>query len=167
MLEAMKTEKTKEQRIATSERRIDEKYQNLHGHDPWYIRDRSSDNLNPSSEMAFPGETSDPRSYQDFIKAQVQRYPCLQNLVDFFNNGNVSQQTCTVTCLEVSESRCRGPKNLDLESLQTLLNNEHKKSSDLKGRLLIVQDPSTNVIETPGSRLDIDPLFFATYIDIY
>jgi hypothetical protein len=38
-------------------------------------------------------------------------------------------------------------------------------NSKLIGRLLIIEDPNTDVIEALGSTFDIDPLFFSYHID--
>ena len=58
-------------------------------------------------------------------------------------------------------------RNLDLDDLRLLLSDASKRKDDPFGRLLIVEDLSTDVIETLGSLLNIDPFFFASHIDAF
>lgn len=108
------------------------------------------------------------RSYKSFVAARTQRDSYLRNLCQFLQIDSVSQHACRVACLEFSSAS--GPPNcrsLDLDSLASLLCNTTKGKDDLYGRLLIVEDLSSDVVETLGSLLNIDPLFFASHIDTF
>jgi len=108
------------------------------------------------------------RLYKSFVAAQTRRNPCLQNLCEFLQNDNVSQHACRVICLDFSS--ISGPpsrRSLDLDGLALLLYNTTKERDDLCGRLLIVEDLSSDVVETLGSSLNIDSLFFASHIDAF
>ncbi|KAG6989790.1 hypothetical protein G7Y79_00064g094130 [Physcia stellaris] len=48
-----------------------------------------------------------------------------------------------------------------------LLRNENTETRDVKGRILIIEDLSNDVVEILGSMLGIDPLFFASHIDSF
>lgn len=108
------------------------------------------------------------RSYKSFVAARTQQSPCLQKLLEFLQNDTASQHACRIVCLEFSSAP--GPpsrQNLDLDGLRLLLSDTSKRKDDLCGRLLIVEDLSTHVIETLGSLLNIDPFFFASHIDTF
>ena len=108
------------------------------------------------------------RSYKSFVAARTQRNSSLQNLCEFLQNDTVSQHACRVVCLEFSSAS--GPpshRSLDRDGLELLLCNKTKGRDDLCGRLLIVEDLSSDVVETLGSLLNIDPLFFASHIDTF
>ena len=113
--------------------------------------------------MALSNEVHDniaSRSYEKFVKAQSQRNPCLQNLARFFNSSRIN--ACRIACLEFSESDMPTLKSLDLVGLQLLLHSPEAGTQSLRGRLLIIEDLSKDVIEMLGSELGIDPFFFAS-----
>lgn len=108
------------------------------------------------------------KSYRSFVAARTQWNPCLKNLSEFLQDKTASQHTCHITSMEFSSAS--GPPSrriLDLDSLAQLLRNTAKEGNDLCGRLLIVEDLSNHVLETLGSLLNIDPLFFASHIDTF
>ncbi len=108
------------------------------------------------------------RSYKSFVEARTQWNPCLKNLSQFLHDDMASQHTCHITSLDFSSAS--GPpsrRNLDLDSLAMLLRGTAKGKDELCGRLLIVEDLSNQVLETLGSLLNIDPLFFASHIDTF
>lgn len=108
------------------------------------------------------------RSYKSFVAARTQQNSCLQNLCEFLQNDTVSQHACRVVCLEFSFAF--GPpshRSLDLDSFALLLCNKTKERDDLCGRFLIIEDLSSDIVETFGSLLNIDTLFFASHIDTF
>ena len=107
-------------------------------------------------------------SYKSYIQARTQWNPCLKNLSNFLHDDSANQHLCHITCLEFSSSS-GGPsrRNLDLDGLTALLRGTAKKSHDTRGRILVVEDSSNHVLETLGSLLKIDPLFFASHIDTF
>lgn len=118
--------------------------------------------------MNKPRNKNQSPSYKAFVAAQVQRKPCLQHLCEFLQNDTVNQRACRIFCSEFSSTS--GPpsgRNLDLDGLTLMLRNTTKERDDLCGRLLIIEDLSGDVVETLGSLLDIDPLFFASHVDIF
>lgn len=107
-------------------------------------------------------------SYKSFVAARTQQTSCLRNLLAFLQNDTVSQHPCRVICVDFSSAY--GPpsrRSLDLDDLTLLLRKTSNEKGDIYGRLLIVEDLSNDVVETLGSLLDIDPLFFASHIDIF
>ena len=108
------------------------------------------------------------RSYKTFVEARTQWNPCLRNLYQFLQNNTASQRACRIVCLEYSSvSSPPSRRSIDLDDLALLLSTATKERDDLCGRLLIVEDVSSDVVETLGSLLEIDPLFFASHIDTF
>lgn len=108
------------------------------------------------------------RSYNSFIAARTQRNSCLQELFEFLQDETASQHACRIVCLEFSSTS--GPPSrriIDLDSLALLLGNTAKENNDIRGRILIVEDLSADVVETLGSLLNIDPFFFASHLDTF
>jgi hypothetical protein len=101
------------------------------------------------------------RSYSDYIFAQSMRNPCFHNLCQFIANDN-TRNACRIVSLEfcVKDAKPRRV-DLDLTEFEAIMN---KDTDDCQGRLIIVEDLSKAIIETLGSSLDIDPLFFASHI---
>lgn len=105
------------------------------------------------------------RSYKSFVAERTQQNPHLQNLLEFLQKDTLSQRACRIACLDFSSGNSSpSRRNLSPESLESLLSNE-VKGDDLCGRLLIVEDVANVVVETLGSLLNIDPLFFASHMD--
>ena len=106
--------------------------------------------------------------YRSFVAARTQRNSCLQTSVEFLQNNTASQHACRIACLEFS-SKSGPPKRrrLNVDDLTLLLSNTTKQNDDICGRLLIVEDLSTDVVETLGSLLNVDLFFFASHIDTF
>ena len=107
-------------------------------------------------------------SYKSLVAARAQQTSCLRNLLAFLQNDPVSQHPCRFICLDFFSAydppSCR---NLDLDDLKFILGTTSNGKGDICGRLLVIEDLSNDVVETLGSSLDIDPLFFASHIDIF
>ncbi|CZR51307.1 uncharacterized protein PAC_01182 [Phialocephala subalpina] len=101
------------------------------------------------------------RSYSDYIFAQSKRNPCLRNLCQFIANDN-ARNACRIVSLEFHAKDAK-PRRVDLE-LSELDAIMKKDAGDCQGRLIIVEDLSKAIIESLGSSLDLDPLFFASHI---
>ena len=107
-------------------------------------------------------------SYKSYVQARTQWNPCLKNLSSFLHDDNASRHLCRITSLEFSSaSGAPSRRNLDLDSLTLLLRGTVKENDNIRGRILIVDDASSHVLETLGSLLNIDPLFFASHIDTF
>lgn len=103
-------------------------------------------------------------SYQAYVDARTQRNPCLLNLSNLLKSDKSRQRVCQIACLEFSSLLgVTIRKRLDLRALASLPDD---KTKGIQGRLLIVEDLSTDVIETLGSALNLDPFFFASHIDV-
>lgn len=108
------------------------------------------------------------RTYKSSVAARSQRNSCLQNLLLFLQSDTLSQYACRIVCLEFcTSSKSPIRRSLDLNNLALLLRNTKRERGDMCGRLLIIEDLSNDIVETLGSLLDIDPLFFASHIDIF
>lgn len=111
------------------------------------------------------GDGNQNRPYQSYIAARARRNPCLQYLSKFLADGSQSRRKCRTACLKFSSSSSVPTSRiLDLEDLAGLLQ-EIKRNDSLRGRILIIEDLSKDVIELLGSILDIDPFFFASHIN--
>jgi hypothetical protein len=101
------------------------------------------------------------QSYSDYIYAQSKRNPCLSNLCEFIADGS-ARKTCRIVSLEFHTQNERPRRaDLDLLQLEVIVNDG---PSDCQGRIIIVEDLNKALIETLGSSLDIDLLFFASHI---
>lgn len=104
-------------------------------------------------------------SYKSYVQARTQWNPCLKKLSDFLHDDSASQHPCHITSLDFSSaSGVPSRRNLDLDSLTLLLSGTIQGKDKTCGRLLIVEDSSNQVLETVGSSLNIDPLFFASHV---
>lgn len=107
-------------------------------------------------------------SYKSYVQARTQWNPCLKNLSSFLHDDSASQHLCHITSLEFSSaSGVPSRRSLDLDSLTSLLRGSVKENDDFCGRILVIDDISSHVLETLGSFLNIDPLFFASHIDTF
>ena len=109
----------------------------------------------------------DRHSYASFVAARVQRSPCLASLHNFLRESPMSYG-CRIVCLEFFNSFA-APIQRDLtpNDLTLLLANEDQENPDLRGRILIVEDLTKEIIEILGSSLNVDPFFFASHIDAF
>ena len=118
--------------------------------------------------MNGPNNLDSFGSYRSFIVARMQQCPCLQRLLAFLRKGGSSKYGCRIVCLEFSSSTtlpCR--RSLDLNGLIATLSDTEKESGNISGRLLIIEDLSSCMIEILGSLLNIDPLYFASHLDTF
>ena len=121
-----------------------------------------------TSRMNQARDYEQEMSYKSYVQARTQWNPCLKNLFNFLHDDSASRHPCHITSLEFSSaSGVPSRRNLDLDSLTLLLSGTFKENTDICGRILIVDDISSHVLETLGSLLNIDPLFFASHIDTF
>lgn len=101
------------------------------------------------------------QSYSDYICMQSKRNPYLRNFCQFIANDR-GKDDCKIVSLEFHVEDARPSRvDLDLAQFEAIMNED---SSDCQGRMTTVEDLSRAIIETLGSYLDIDPLFFASHI---
>lgn len=115
-----------------------------------------------------------PTSYFDFTKWRADRNPCLQPFVEFLKNGSQDpKRGSTIYSIDYAQN-----PSTQVEIRRTSLDEvlQHVKpsllgttvqrlaSASTLRRMVLVEDIDVSTIQTLGSRLDIDPLFFAHYI---
>lgn len=106
-------------------------------------------------------------SYREFVRAQVYRNPCLQGLSSFFSNPYIPASSVPVHCLDFFPSH--GTKTIQrtmrleacLSDITHVLNTPPRTCIR---RIMCIEDIDPYSIEKLGMLLDINPLFFATYI---
>jgi hypothetical protein len=114
------------------------------------------------------------RSYTQFVLTQRSRNPSLENLCQFLTQS-IDRKPCNITCLNFSDTD-ESPSRHDLSvaELKSLLEvlttdspnrNSSTNACQPQGCILLVEDLTKDMIEILGSRLDIDPFFFASHIN--
>ena len=109
--------------------------------------------------------------YKDRVDAQRGRNPCLTELSEYLARPANSKK-CRLVALDFLRGmdlpRYNELSTSDLDTrLQLDSQNDKSQETDdrLLGQLLIIEDISPELIEDIGSRLDIDPWFFASFVD--
>ncbi|OKL56432.1 hypothetical protein UA08_08184 [Talaromyces atroroseus] len=103
--------------------------------------------------------------YESYVAAQSQNNPCFANIQRFLAESTPERDTCRIASFDFV---CNDAGSADLR--YCLLQPEDLVSAvcpledGLKGRILVVEDLSRDVVNTLGSTLEIDPLFFALHI---
>ena len=121
-----------------------------------------------TSRMNQTSKDEQKSSYKSYVQARTQGNPCLKNLSNFLHNDSASQHLSYITCLEFSSASCvPSRRNIDLDSLASLLRGTFIENDEVCGRVLIVEDLSNHVLEILGSLLHVEPLFFASHIDTF
>lgn len=114
--------------------------------------------------------TAAMKTYQRYVELQSKRNPCLSTLCRFLADPKSSQYPSRAAVLEFvsgsSEPFHRTVQEDDLYSVISQGDNGGWRTQkvDIQGRIVIIEDVSRNIVETLGSSLNIDPLFFASYI---
>lgn len=101
--------------------------------------------------------------YQSYVAARTRQNP---NLSKFLTNDRSNRNSCRIACLEFSTSGVVSHKRLDLKDLASLLQSQAGEDKNLRGRLLVIEDLSSNIIEMLGCALNIDPFFFSSHIGV-
>lgn len=102
---------------------------------------------------------------ESYVAAQCQNNPCFANTQRFLPESTPERDTCRIASFDFV---CDGAGRADLRYY--LLQPDDLESAvcplkdGLKGRILVVEDFSRDVVNTLGSTLEIDPLFFASHI---
>lgn len=118
--------------------------------------------------MGDPHHENQSKSYQSFVAASAQWNPDLKNLSEVLQSNSLGQRACHIVCLAFSSTP--GPprrQSLDLDSLASTLSTPAARRDGILGRLLIIEDITTEIVETLGCLLNIDPFFFASHIDTF
>lgn len=107
-------------------------------------------------------------SYLDYVKTQAMYNPCLFNLENFLSNHTNSQGRCCVRTLDFREG-IKGVSSQTLVALNDLpskLQSDDDRHNPLQGRIFIIEDLTKELIELLGSKLDVEPLFFAMHLHV-
>lgn len=104
-------------------------------------------------------------SYETLIRHRVDINPCLASFQMFLRKPQIHAKPCEISIIDynrdgsqISSARTQEWKGeIDSISLTSI-------SEQICGRLLIIEDISASMISSLGTRLNIDPMFFANYI---
>ncbi|GAD98119.1 hypothetical protein PVAR5_6809 [Paecilomyces variotii No. 5] len=107
---------------------------------------------------------SESKSYKDFVRFRQQANPCIAGLSKFFEGSRYPPSSCRIHAANYgTEGIQRNSavfKKVDVTELSHILNTP----SPGQRRLIIIEDLHPWVAEVLGSRLDIDPVFFANHV---
>jgi hypothetical protein len=132
------------------------------------------------------GRTRGPMSaYQEYVERLCKRKPSLLNLCQFLSVPSSDHEPCRVVSLDFFE-HCNTPIQTELDydglylalkeygaeetmesecDLESAIKAEAwNKRQKIEGRILLIEDIDKRTIEHLGSRLDIDPMFFAGHL---
>ena len=108
--------------------------------------------------------------YREYVNAQKSRNPCLTGLSEYLTRPARSRR-CRIIALDFFHG-AELPRRSEIfaSDLNTRLqwDTQNSESSDgrhLLGQLLLIEDISPELIEDLGSKLVIDPWFFASYVN--
>lgn len=106
--------------------------------------------------------SKDHRSYMNYVKLRARSNPCINGLERYL------QQPGTRSSSVVYIDYPTGPNSPELQPIRA----ESDKITNLIDtippaitRLILIEDISPQLISLVGNRLDIDPLFFADYVN--
>ena len=123
--------------------------------------------------MSFPNKfhsraRCEEYPYRSYVAAQTRSSPCLSNLSRFLESDASTRYDCRITSMEFTSESCTpSHQSLGMDDLAALLHNRTNRKSGLRGRIMIVEDLTRDVIEQLGSQLNIDPYFFASHLDVF
>lgn len=105
-------------------------------------------------------------SYRRYVEAQCLRNPCLRDLTKFLATQSADEKLhfeSRIASLEFYGPSAPRYEIIDQRDLGQALKKDYKQNKP-NGRVLVVENPSANIIETLGSYLNIDPIFFASHL---
>lgn len=109
-------------------------------------------------------------SYADFVRARKKNNPCIDGLAEYLVKRPPLGASSTVVLLEYSavgedDAPPPAPSPVTLtENELARLFGDAEDSPPVSGRVLLVENIHSGLVELLGQRLDIDPMFFASYI---
>jgi hypothetical protein len=107
--------------------------------------------------------------YTSLVEAKRSRHPCLLTLHAFLSAPGVSPCTGRIVSIDFfcgsanPVQREIAPSSL-VEELEDLPRDEKELGPRKLGQVLLVENISKEIMEELGSRLDIDPIFFASHV---
>lgn len=105
--------------------------------------------------------------YQAHVAAQCRKNPCLSSLQRFLSEPKKSKNACRVASIDFveNENGSTSSQNRFLHADEVRLAIASvNQPKNLKGRILIVEDISCELMEFLGSSLSIDPFFLASHV---
>ena len=102
------------------------------------------------------------KTYHSYVQSLSSRWRRLEHLNSFMNENSTRRfHQPRIAVLDFDDHNGLEPRVINLPGLSAILD----QSSTFKGgRLFLVEDLSNEVVELLGSRLDIEPEFFASHI---
>lgn len=106
------------------------------------------------------------KTYRNHVITQSERNPCLSRLHKFLDDANSRRHLSGIATLRFfhgsDEPLFQRHEQDDLYSIIT--RDISSDQSHLRGQILLIEELSADVVEILGTVLDIDPLFFTSYI---
>ena len=112
-------------------------------------------------------EQAEKPSYGQYVEAQSNRNPSLKNLTGLLASARLDADQHSGSRIHALEFFSQSiPVNnvIDRGSLASYATEDFSRKEKLCGRILLVENPSVDIIEILGSSLDINPLFFASHV---
>lgn len=106
-------------------------------------------------------------SYTGFINIRSRANPCIKGLAEHIKRPKLSQSTVVLLEYSASDNAPPCPMKRDIvrpESELPKLFGKVEASNPISGRVLLVENIHSGLIELLGQHLDIDPIFFASHI---
>jgi hypothetical protein len=105
-------------------------------------------------------------SYREFVQAHVYHNPCLSGLASFLKTPYKPFEDATIRCLDFSEEciRIHGKEPTLEECFEDISSALDQPNEKYLRRIILIENIDPSTVERLGIALDIDPLFFATYI---
>lgn len=109
----------------------------------------------------------EPDWYQAHVAAQCRKNPCLSSLERFLTEREKSENACRAASIDFFENEDGSTNSqnrfLHADDIKWAISSV-EQPTNLKGRILIVEDISREVMEFLGSSLTIDPFFLASHV---
>lgn len=113
-------------------------------------------------------------AYQDYIRGLCLRNPSLSTLAAVLSDPNAPRSVCRSVAIDFrAGSTSPNIRAIpDVSCLRTVLNRATDDgiekpdggSNQLQGRILLIEDLTTELITILGTELEVDPLFLATHL---
>jgi hypothetical protein len=101
-------------------------------------------------------------TYEEYVRSQKDRNPCIASLERFFREEHYDHRI-RIRALDF-QKHSRKPQEREVQDLSAEL--DEAPPDEALGKLLIIEDLNKSIIETLGATLNIDPLFFASHLDM-
>lgn len=106
----------------------------------------------------------DPDAYIRLVRSQKQRNPCVSTLLDYLESDDHEQRVAIKLLDFFNHKHNPHPSDISYDDLEELLRTGVDERSGLRGRIVIIEDLTRELVKFLGFKLDIDPIFFASHI---